>query len=263
MTPPAHTIQDTSALLIDVNGTLRVHGEAVPGAADFLRTLKKRGVPFALFSNNSQHSHAELSAELNELGFALTANDIITSGTVTAEYLHTEGKNEITLVGSQRFEKILADHGITSVPEAKTVVVGLDKQLTYNTLMHAARLIQSGALYVATDGDPTIMTRDGVKPGVGATLAYLKAITARDPDVVIGKPHAPMLQAALKKFNTTASQLGIIGDRLYADMKLAQESGLVSALVLSGATTQEEVSASQYQPDYVVQSIENLTPLFA
>lgn len=263
MTPPVHTIQDASALLIDIGGTLRSHGEAIPGAADFLRTLKKRGVSFALFSNNSENSHAELSAELNELGFALSSDDIITSGSVTAEYLRKEGKNEITLLGSQRFEKILGEHGITCVADANTVVVGLDKKLTYNTLMHAARLIQNGALYIATHSGATIMTREGVSPGVGATLAYLKAITGRNPDVVIGKPHTPMLESAMKKFNTTASQLGIIGDRLDADMKLAQESGLVSALVLTGATTQEEVSASEYQPDYVVQSIENLTPLFA
>jgi HAD superfamily hydrolase (TIGR01450 family) len=263
MTPPVHQIQHAAGLLIDVGGTLRSSGRALPGAADFLHILKKRGTPFLIFSNNALVTPTELSDELRALDMPVHPEDVITSGSVTAQQLQAEGVAEAFIIGSRRFTGVLESHGITHSDTAQTVVVALDKELTYKKLMSAGALLANGARYIATHADATILSTNGPKPGTGATLAYLKAITNREPDVIIGKPYPPMLAVALEKLNAPASQLGIIGDRLDADMKMAQDNGLVSALVLSGATTQEEVAKSDYQPDYVVQSIENLTPLFA
>lgn len=263
MTPPIHQIQNAAGLLIDVGGTLRAGGRALPGAADFLHILKKRNTPFVIFSNNALVTPAELADELRTLDMPVEKDQVITSGSVTVQRLQQDGITDAFIIGSSRFTGVLESNGITHNDAASTVVVALDKQLTYKKLMSAGALLANGARYIATHADATILSESGPKPGTGATLAYLKAITGRDPDVVIGKPHTPMLEAAFAKLNAPASQLAIIGDRLDADMQLAANNGLVSALVLSGATTQEDIAQSAYQPDYVVQSIENLTPLFA
>ena len=44
----------------------------------------------------------------------------------------------------------------------------------------------------------------------------------------------------------------LVGDRLLTDVRMAREAGMISALVLSGATSEDDLAASDIQPDFVV-----------
>lgn len=54
------------------------------------------------------------------------------------------------------------------------------------------------------------------------------------------------------------SRIAMIGDRLYTDMKMAKDSGMVAALVLSGETKMEDVEASTLKPDLIYGSIKDM-----
>jgi ribonucleotide monophosphatase NagD (HAD superfamily) len=71
-----------------------------------------------------------------------------------------------------------------------------------------------------------------------------------------------MMEYAIAQSGTPAKHMAIIGDQMTSDMQMAQEFGMVSVLVLSGQTTRDDLVNSPYQPDYVVESISHLTPLF-
>ena len=52
-------------------------------------------------------------------------------------------------------------------------MVGLDRDLTYETIKKAARAIRSGAKFVATNTDATFPTVSGLAPGAGSIVAVL------------------------------------------------------------------------------------------
>jgi NagD protein len=52
----------------------------------------------------------------------------------------------------------------------------------------------------------------------------------------------------------------MIGDRLYTDMKLAENAGIKSILVLSGETTRDDVQNADIQIDLIVSSLKYLAP---
>jgi ribonucleotide monophosphatase NagD (HAD superfamily) len=63
---------------------------------------------------------------------------------------------------------------------------------------------------------------------------------------------------ALKRLGAVEAQTLVLGDRLETDILGAVVLGLKSALVLSGVTTREQLTASDYQPDWVFNDITDL-----
>ena len=55
---------EPSAYLFDLDGTLYVGSDAVPGAADALDRLRRRGVPFRFVTNTTSRPRAELAERL-------------------------------------------------------------------------------------------------------------------------------------------------------------------------------------------------------
>ena len=92
-------------------------------------------------------------------------------------------------------------------------------------------------------------------PDIGAMIAFVKAATGREPDVVIGKPNRFIVDAAADKLNLPVSQLGMIGDRLYTDIALGSSTGITTVLVLSGETKLEDLKDSSFKPDYVFENL--------
>lgn len=96
-------------------------------------------------------------------------------------------------------------------------------------------------------------------PDIGAMIAFVEASTGRRPDVIVGKPYAPIVEALAEKTGLPAAALCMVGDRLYTDIALGA-TGMMTVLVLSGETSREDLAAAPYQPDLTV---ENLAQLLA
>jgi HAD superfamily hydrolase (TIGR01450 family) len=134
-------------------------------------------------------------------------------------------------------------------------VLGFDTTLTYQKLWRLCDFVRAGLPYIATHPDFNCPTETGFMPDIGAMIAFVKASTGREPDLVIGKPNRMIVEAAAQKMNVPLDALGMIGDRLYTDIALGQTSGITTVLVLSGETRLEDVAASPFQPDYVFDNL--------
>ena len=94
-------------------------------------------------------------------------------------------------------------------------------------------------------------------PDIGAMIACVAASTGRQPDVIIGKPYAPIVDALVERTGLPAHHLCMVGDRLYTDIALG-EAGLRTVLVLSGETHLEDVPGARFQPDYMMSDLGEL-----
>ena len=121
--------------------------------------------------------------------------------------------------------------------------------------------VRAGLPYVATHPDFNCPTETGFAPDIGAIMAFIEASTGRRPELIVGKPHAEIVNAALKRTGSTREETAMVGDRLYTDIETGLRYGMLSILVLSGETTPEMLKASQTKPDLVFQCLGDMVPL--
>jgi 4-nitrophenyl phosphatase len=91
-------------------------------------------------------------------------------------------------------------------------------------------------------------------PDVGSMLTLVATSTGREPDVIVGKPNAPVVDALAEKTGLPIEVHCMIGDRLYTDIALGQW-GMMTALVLSGETKESDLAGSEFKPDLIVRDI--------
>jgi 4-nitrophenyl phosphatase len=230
----------------------------LPGLIEFFDLLQARGIPFALATNNSAKAPVEYVAKLARMGVLnVLPEQIITSGTATVSYMQTRYSpgTRVYVLGGDGLRTILTDAGYdVSEDGADVVMVGFAPNLTYERLKKASLLIRAGADFIGTNPDPSIPTPEGLAPGAGSIVAAVQTATDCQP-VIIGKPHPPMFEAALRFLGTSPAETLMIGDRLTTDIEGAQQVGLRTTLVLSGVTTREELATSSTRPDEVYEDL--------
>jgi ribonucleotide monophosphatase NagD (HAD superfamily) len=86
-------------------------------------------------------------------------------------------------------------------------------------------------------------------------IAFVKASTGREPDLIVGKPNPLLAEYAAERTGIPVSAMCMIGDRLYTDIALGAAAKIPTILVLSGETRADEVAGSPYQPTYIFQDI--------
>jgi ribonucleotide monophosphatase NagD (HAD superfamily) len=139
-------------------------------------------------------------------------------------------------------------------------MLGFDTTLTYEKLWRLCDFVRAGLPYIATHPDFNCPIEDGYMPDIGAMMAFVEASTGRRPDVVVGKPNSPIIEAVVEKTETAVSDICMIGDRLYTDIALGA-AGITTVLTLSGEARREDLSGAPHQPDFVVQDLAELTAL--
>ncbi len=78
---------------------------------------------------------------------------------------------------------------------------------------------------------------------------------------IVGKPNRRMLEMAAEKMGVRTSEVVMVGDRIYTDMRMAENAGTRSVLVLSGEATREDLEGSGLSPTAVVGSVADIPAL--
>jgi NagD protein len=69
-----------------------------------------------------------------------------------------------------------------------------------------------------------------------------------------------MARAVLERLDLPASEVVLVGDRLLTDVRMAHDAAMTAVLVLTGATTRDELATSRVRPDVVLSDITGLIP---
>jgi HAD superfamily hydrolase (TIGR01457 family) len=245
--------------LIDLDGTMYLGTRLLPGARSLIEMFRDREIQFLFLTNNSSRHRGEYGEKLRGLGLEISDDDIFTSGDATAKYLSGEAHGaKVHVVGTTALLEVFEEHGFQLVDENPDVVVlGFDTTLTYNKLRRLCDFARDGVPYIATHPDLNCPVQDGFMPDIGATIAFVEASTGRQPDIIIGKPNRTIIDAVELKIGIKASELCMVGDRIYTDIALRRH-GLTTVMVLSGETSMEDLQDSEIQPDYVVENLDGL-----
>ena len=259
--PEVGTLKEKKLYIFDMDGTIYLGSRVFDFAILFINHLRASGRRVLFYTNNASHTTAFYIQKLTRLGFSPAADEIMTSGDVTMEFLlrHRAGK-EVYLVGTDELcENFRARAIPLSDGSGKTcdiVVTSFDTSLTYEKLNNACRFVRNGAEYLSTHPDFNCPTEDGFIPDSGAIAAFVTASTGKMP-TYFGKPHRETVEMIEEVTGIDRGDMCIFGDRLYTDIALGKRHGVCSVLVLSGETTEEDaVNAEEKdRADYVFPSL--------
>ena len=121
-------------------------------------------------------------------------------------------------------------------------------------VLQAVRLVEKGARLIGTNTDLTGPTESGIAPACRALVAPIELATGKSA-YFVGKPNPLMMRTGLRLLGVHSEEAAIIGDRMDTDMVAGVESGLDTALVLSGVTTREEIGQYPYRPRLVLNGV--------
>lgn len=222
-------------VICDLDGVVYRGGEALPGAAAALERLAASNYRVVFVTNNSSRTEEQVADKLEALvGLRPGIDDIVTSARA-AVALVPEGARCLVVGGEGILEAIdSAGLSVTEDPDnADCVIVGLHRGFDYQGMDVAARAIRAGALFVATNVDPTFPAEDSIRPGAGAIVAALETASGVRP-IVAGKPERPVRDLIRSR---GVQDAWVIGDRPDTDIAMAvAEDGWTSILVLTGVT---------------------------
>ncbi len=240
-------LADIRLYLLDMDGTFYLGEKLLPGALEFLSAVRKSGRDYLFLTNNSSRSLSDYVKRLRGFGADVTEDDIFSSSDATLIYMEQQGySKEILLFGTPSLEKQFLEAGYhihSEKPEA--VVLGFDQTIDYKKLTLLCDAVRSGLPYIATHPDYNCPIEGGFIPDIGAIMAFVRASTGRDADVIIGKPNGFIAEAAAKRKGLTCKQLCMVGDRLYTDIALGNSCNVKTALVFSGETSPEEYAGQK------------------
>ncbi len=241
--------------------------ELLPGAAEAIGLMRERGSAVVFVTNKPLESAADYAAKLTRLGIGAAASDVVTALDSLVRYLqHRRPGSRLLTIAEPLVDRELTDAGFTVVtdPEqAEVVVVSFDRGFSYAKLLAAYHAVRHGAVVVATNPDPYCPTGDGGLPDCAAMLAAVEACTGRTAEVVTGKPGRWMGEALLERLGVPPERAAMVGDRVATDVAMGQQLGMAGVLVLSGATTPDDLAASPVRPDYVLHGLADLVPVLS
>ena len=248
-------------LIVDLDGVVWLGDQPIEGVAKTVRRLRADGVRTLFLTNDPGHTRAAQAERLSAIGIPASADDVLTASAAAAAFLSGQERlagARALVVGAQALRDEFAAAGFQLVPPAKAdtaqlVIVGGHPRFDYSEVRAATQAVGSGAELFATGRDPFVPTAHGREPATGAILAAIETASGVRATIT-GKPE-PHMFAVARHLLSECAHIAVVGDNLVADIAGAKRAGLDAILVLSGATSADDLEGADIQPDLVLPSL--------
>ena len=245
--------------LMDMDGVLVRGRTPIPGAVEVIRRFNEEETPYLVLTNNPLYTPGDLAHRLQSEGLSVPADRIFTSALATARFLGSQRPNgKAYVIGESGLTSAIHAIGyVITDKDPDYVVLGETQGYNYAAITKAIRLISEGARFVATNPDASGPSEEGIVPACGAMAALIETASGRSP-FFVGKPNPLMMRTALNYLGVHSEDTVMVGDRMDTDIVAGTNSGMATALVLTGVTRREDIGNYPYLPTHVIDSIADL-----
>ena len=255
--------------LLDLDGTVYLGDELLPGSYSLVTELRRLGRRTLFLSNNPTRDPEMYAEKLGKLGLPTPTTHIVNPVITMVAWLRREVPDaRVFVIGEEPLRRAIERAGIemTEQPaEIDIVIASYDRGFTYRKLQIAFDALWQyrRARLITTNPDAYCPMAGGRgEPDSAAIVAAIEASTGARCEVNVGKPDPVMLQTALEILGLTPADCVMVGDRLYTDIAMAVDTGVDSALVLTGESTRAMVESTprDRRPSFVLDRIDQLLP---
>lgn len=254
------------AYLFDLDGTIYLGDQLLPGAERTIRTLRQAGKIVRFISNNPTRSVQQYVDKLTGLGIPTSCSDITTSVMTTIWWLQTNHPEAVVYpIGEEPLCQALCEAGfeLSDDPSRIDVVIAsYDRRFEYSKLQIAfdALWFHKRAILIQTNSDRYCPFPNGRgQPDAAAITAAIEASTQVQCLASMGKPSPLILRAALAGLDIPPDQCLMTGDRLSTDIRMALDAGMQAGVVFTGETRREDLSAD-FATVYRLDQIDQILP---
>jgi len=246
-------------VIVDLDGTVYRGEQVLDGAAAAVAALRERGLDVLFVTNNPTRSPAGYVERLAELGIDASEEEVVSAGAVTASFLADRHADDRTfLIGSEGLHEQLRDGGVTLTEEhddADVVVTSHHYGFDYRDLTEGLWALERADAFYGTDPDLTYPDSDGRDyPGSGAITRAVAGVAEREPDRVLGKPSAAMVDLVTDRLGCEPAACLVVGDGIDTDITMGERAGMTTVFVLTGRHDREDAESAGVTPDYVLDS---------
>jgi phospholysine phosphohistidine inorganic pyrophosphate phosphatase len=240
--------------LFDLDGTVYQEGRAIPGAAEALEALRRRGLPFRFTTNTTRRPRAALAARLREMGIPARPEEILSAPAAAARWLRDRGvRRAQLLLAEATFEEFSGLEIVDRAPEV--VVVGdLGEGWTFPLLDQAFRNLMDGAELLALQRNRYWYTDGGLSLDGGPFVAALEYGSGKTATLV-GKPSPAFFAAAARELRLPPERIAVVGDDLESDVAGARAAGMLGIAVRTGKYRPQDEERVRQAADAVLDSI--------
>ncbi|MDI9547399.1 MAG: HAD-IIA family hydrolase [Chloroflexota bacterium] len=252
-------MQEYQNYLMDMDGVLVRGRTPIPGAVEVIRRFNEEETPYLVLTNNPLYTPGDLAHRLQSEGLNVPADRIFTSALATARFLSSQRPNgKAFVIGESGLTSAIHAIGyVITDKDPDYVVLGETQGYNFAAITKAIRLISEGARFVATNPDASGPSEEGIVPACGAMAALIETASSRSP-FFVGKPNPLMMRTALNYLGVHSEDTVMVGDRMDTDIVAGTNSGMATALVLTGVTRREDIGKYPYLPTHVIDSIADL-----
>ncbi len=251
-----NALQEKKGFICDMDGVIYHGNSLLSGAQEFVLWLMAEKKEFLFLTNNSQKSREELAQKLKRLGIDVDPIHFYTTALATASFLaHQQPGGSAYVIGDAGLTNALYQAGFSmNDVDPDYVVVGETQSYSFEKIRQAIKLVLSGAKLIGTNPDFTCPSDSGLVPGCGAMVAPIELATGRKA-YFMGKPNPLMIRHAMRCLSCDREEILFIGDQMDTDIIAGIHSEVDTVLVLSGATSEEDLVKYAYRPRFIIKGI--------
>lgn len=263
----AHPSRFFDAYVFDLDGTIYLGDELLPGVAATIDVLRRRGIPLRFVSNNPTRSPRQYAAKLARLGLTVPVSEIANTVVTAVGWLRSHHRDAVVFpIGEHPLISALEEAGIRLSDDPARIDIVLasyDRTFDYRKLQIAfdALWLHKRAILVQTNPDRYCPLAGGRgEPDCAAIVAAIEACTGVTSSANFGKPDPIMAAEALRGCDAAPERTIMVGDRLATDIAMGHAAGMRTALVLTGDSTREEAArlAPGQRPHFVLTCLDQL-----
>lgn len=246
-------LREKRGFICDMDGVIYHGNQLLDGVKEFVEWLFREEKQFLFLTNASRLSPKELQNKLARMGLDIGEEHFYTSALATAKFLQSQAPGcSAYVIGEHGLYNALYDAGITiNDVDPEYVVVGETEGYGYEHILKAMNLVNNGVKLIATNTDITGPIEGGIAPACRAFVAPIEATTGKKA-YYVGKPNPLMMRTGLSILGVHSSDAVMIGDRMDTDIIAGIETGLDTALALSGVSTEETLKEFPYRPRLIL-----------
>ena len=275
-------MKDIDAVVFDMDGVIRIGDKLIPGADKIFQKLCDKKIPTMIVTNECRYTVGELKEGLSDLGIPISSNiEFYTAGLSARDYLESklrrfpEYNYHIGIIGESGLYQtinslskykncILSNDLGDDIKNKLYLVIGTVNRIKMTHLDMILEWVKYGARIITTCPDASDPSSKGdFNLGMPNHMLHMTGFNIKTNSYSTGKPNPIHRTKIMERFKITdPKKILFVGDTMYTDIRLAEESGFKSCLVLSGNTKIEALETYTIDPDFVINDITELDKIF-
>lgn len=246
-------------VILDIDGTLLLHGKALPGAGEATAALRRAGYQLRFVSNTTSRSEAQLAEALHLQGIDASETEIQTSVSACLYFLqsHFSEKKGFIAIPPELQWRFSQLQQCSERPDY--VVLGdLDEGFNYPILNQIFNFIRNGARLIVFHKNNWYFREGKTWLDSGAFTRALE-LAGEIQAVVTGKPSPVMFQSAIQSMGLQKEHVIVVGDDVTTDVEGARNADLSFLLVGSGKFKPADLTTHNIPQSHFISAITGIT----